>query len=82
MTPLLCACAVVITVETQKCRKRAPRSIQFNLFINCDGQKRFSQNERKRADLQNVDSDFLAFAKGLRYDIARFSDDFTPFFSL
>ena len=33
MTPLLCACAVVITKETQKCRKRAPRSVEFNFFL-------------------------------------------------
>ena len=47
MTPLLCTCAVVITLETQKCRKRAPRSVEFNFFINYDRQKRFSQNERR-----------------------------------
>ena len=56
------ACAVVITLETQKCRKRAPRSVEFNFFNNCDRQKRFLQNERRRADLQNVASDFLIFA--------------------
>ena len=33
MTLLLCACAVVITLETQKCRKRAPRSVEFNFFF-------------------------------------------------
>ena len=54
MTPLLCACAVVITLETQKCRKRAPRSVEFNFFNNCDRHKRFSQNERRRADLQKL----------------------------
>ena len=62
MTPLLCACAVVITLEMQKCRKRAPRSVEFNFFINCDRHKRFSQTERRRADLQNVASVFLIFA--------------------
>ena len=62
LTPLLCACAVVITLETQKCRKRAPRSVEFNFFINCDRHKRFSQNERRGVDLQNVASDFLIFA--------------------
>ena len=36
MTPLLCACAVVITFETQKSLKRAPRSVENNFFINCD----------------------------------------------
>ena len=62
MTPLLCACAVVITLETQKCRKRAPRSVAFNFFNNCYRHKRFSQNERRRADLQKIASDFLIFA--------------------
>ena len=33
MTPLLCACAVVITLETQKCRKRAPRSVELTFLI-------------------------------------------------
>ena len=47
LTPLLCAWAVVINLETQKCRKRAPRSVEFNFFISCDRQKRFSQNERR-----------------------------------
>ena len=70
----------VITLETIKCQKRAPRSVEFNFFINCDRQKRFSQNERRRVDLQKNASDFLIFAWGLRYDLSKFSDDFTPFF--
>ena len=82
MTPLLCACAMSITLETQKCRKRGPRSVEFNFFIKCDRHKRFSQNERRRVDLQNVASDFLIFALGLSYDLSKFSDDFTPFFRL
>ena len=32
----------------------AKMSIEFNFFINCDRQKRFSQNERRKADLQIV----------------------------
>ena len=82
MTPLLCACAVVITLETQTCRKRAPRSVKFNFFNNCDRQKRFLQNERGRAYLQYLASDFLIFAKGLSYDLSKFSDDFTPYFDV
>ena len=82
MTPLLCACAVVITLETQKCRKRAPRSVEFNFFIDCDRHKRFSQNERRSVDLQNVASDFLIFAWGLSYDLSKLGYDFTPFFRL
>ena len=46
----------------KKCRKRAPRSVEFNFFIICDRHKPFSQNERRRTDLQNVASDFLIFA--------------------
>ena len=45
----------------EKCRNRAPHSVEFNFFIVCDRQKRFSQNERRRVDLQNVASDFLIF---------------------
>ena len=80
MTPLLCACAVVITLETQKCWKRASRSVEFNFFINCDRHKRFSQNERRRADLQTFGSDFLIFAQGLSYDLSKLSDDAIRFF--
>ena len=36
--------------------------VKFNFLINCDRQKRFSQNERRKADLQNLASDFLIFA--------------------
>ena len=50
--------------------KRAPRFVEFNFFINCDRQKRFSQNERRRADLQKFASDFF-FAKGLSYDLSK-----------
>ena len=80
MTPLLCACAEVITLETQKCRKRAPRSVEFNFLIIAIDINFFRQTERRRADLQNVASDFLIFAWGLSYDLSKFSDDFTPFF--
>ena len=45
-----------------KMSEKAPCSIEFNFFINCDRQKRFSQNERRRADLQKVASNFLIFA--------------------
>ena len=80
MTPLLCACAVVITLEKQKCRKRARRSIEFNFFINCDKHKRFSQNERRRADL--LASDFLFLPRDLVMIFQSLNGDFTPFFRL
>ena len=48
-----------------KMSKRAPCSVECIFFINCNRHKRFSQNERRRADLQNVASDFLIFARDL-----------------
>ena len=66
----------------EKMLKKGTSSVEFNFFINCDRHKRFSQNERRRADLQNVASDFLIFAWGLSYDLSKFSDDFTPLFWL
>ena len=67
-----------------KMSKKAPRSIELNFFINCDKQKRFSQNERRRADLQKVASDFIyiIFAWGLSFNLSKFSDDFTPLSTL
>ena len=62
--------------------KKAPRSIEFNFLTNCDRQKRFSQNKRRRADLQNFPSEFFIFAPGLSYDLSKFSDDFTRCFRL
>ena len=62
-----------------KMSKKAPR--KFNFFPNRDRQIGFSQNERRRADLQNFASKFLIFAWGLSYDLSKFSDYFTPFFS-
>ena len=38
----------------------APSNLSF--FSNCDRRKRFSHNERRRADLQNFVSDVLIFA--------------------
>ena len=42
-----------------KMSKRAPRSVEFNFLFNCDRQKRFSQNERRKADLKKAASDFF-----------------------
>ena len=55
-----------------------PSNSTFILIaINRNG---FGRMKEKRADLQNVASDFLIFAQGLNYDLSKFSDDFTPFF--
>ena len=48
--------------DAKMSKKRAPRTVELNFFNNCDRQKRFSQNKRRRADLQKVASDFLIFA--------------------
>ena len=48
-----------------KMSKGAPRSVEFDFFINCDRLKRFSQNERRRVDLQKSASDFLIFPRDL-----------------
>ena len=64
-----------------KMSKRPARSIEFNFFTKYDRQKRLSQNEKRRADLQKIASIFLIFAPGLSYGLSKFSDDFTPFFS-
>ena len=75
MTPLLCACAVVMTLETQKRSKKghlAPSNLTF-LLIAID-KNSFLQNDRGRADLQNNASYFLIFALRLSYDLSKISD--------
>ena len=52
-----------------KMSKRAPCSVDFYFFINCDRHKRFSQNERRKADHHNLASDFIIFAKGRSHDL-------------
>ena len=47
-----------------KMSKRAPRSVEFNFLNNSDRQKRFSQNERRRADLQKPCLKFFNFCLG------------------
>ena len=81
MTPILYACAVVITLETQV-SKRAPCSIEINYLTNCNRQKWYTQNKRTRADLQNLVSNFLTFAPGLRDGLSKLSDNFPRFFRL
>ena len=54
--------------------KRAPRFVEFNyltFFTNRNRRKRFSQNERRMAYLQNIASNFIIFALGLGYDLTK-----------
>ena len=57
--------AVVITLETQKCRKKAFCFVKFKFLTNRHRQKRFLQNERGRADRQNVQSNFSVLSQDL-----------------
>ena len=61
MTPLLCACAVVITWRRKNVEKGhlAPSNLTFLIIaIDTNG---FYRMKRRRADLQNVASDFFNF---------------------
>ena len=82
MTPLLCACAVVITSETQKSQKihLASSNLAF-LRITMD-ENGFRRMKEKRAVLHKVASKFSVFAWGLSYDLSKFGNDFTPFFRI
>ena len=61
-------------METQNVEKGhlAPSNLTF--FINCDRQKRFLQNEKRRADLQNLASDFFMIFQSFVTILPRFFD--------
>ena len=40
--------------DAKMSKKGTPAPSNLNFFINCDRQKRFPQNERRRADLLKV----------------------------
>ena len=64
----------------KKCRKKAPRSVEFNFLTN--RQNALCRTREEGQIYKTVASDFLPFAPGLSYDISKFSDDFTLFFRL
>ena len=41
-------------LQDAKMSKKTSRSVELNFLTNCDRQKRFSQTERGRTDLQNL----------------------------
>ena len=45
-----------------KMSKKAPRFVKFYYFMKRDRRKRFSQNERRMADLPKIASKFLILA--------------------
>ena len=57
----LCAWTVVITLETKNVEKRHLTPSNLTFLTNCDRRKGFSQNKRRRADLQNGTSAFFNF---------------------
>ena len=52
-------------LEEAKMSKKGTSLRQTYIFINCDRHNRFSENQRRRADLQKGASDFLIFARDL-----------------
>ena len=96
MTPLLCACAVVITLETQNVEKgdlAPPIAIDRNGFRRMKEEGQIYQTLAQIFKflprdlvmqpffLASRHSD-LVHCPGLSYDLSKFSDDFTPFFRL
>ena len=65
-----------------KCRKRAPRSVEFNFLLIAIDTNGFHRMKEEGQIYKRVDSNFLTFAQGLSYDLSKFSDDFSPFFRL
>ena len=51
MTPLLCAWAVVITLETKKCWEKALHVVKFNILTNHRRQKRFCRMKKEEGQM-------------------------------
>ena len=82
MTPLLCACAVVITLETKNVKKGHLDPSNLTFFIIAIHRNGFRRMKEEEQIYKKFASDFLIFAWGISYDLSKFSDDFTPFFRL
>ena len=64
MTPLLYARAMVLTLETQLCRKKAPRPVEFNFLtksITTD-KNAFRRSKEQGQIYKGVSQIFLIFA--------------------
>ena len=72
---ILCAFAVIITCETQKCRKKMLCFFEFKSVTNHDRQKRFSQNGRRRDDLQKVANSWPVAPRSYIFAMAVVWDD-------
>ena len=76
MTPLSCACAVVITLETQNVEKRHLASLNvtfLRIAIDENGFLRIKEEGQMYKSCLKIS----IFAWGLSYDLSKFSDDFT-----
>ena len=69
MTPLLCACAVGITLETQKCRKRVPRSSNLTSLLIAIDRNGF-RRMKEEGQIYKGCLRFLIFAYGLSYGLS------------
>ena len=81
MTPLLCACAVLITLQTQKCRKGllAPSNLTFLLIaIDKNGFHRMKEGHIYKT-LPQI---FFNFALGRGYDLSNLVMILPRFFRL
>ena len=63
-----------------KCRKRAPRSVEFNVFINSIDTNGFRRMKEEGLIYKRC-LRFFNFYLGLSYDLSQLSDNFTLFFS-
>ena len=64
----------------EKCRKKAPRSVEFNFLLIAIDRDGFRIMKEEGQICQMLPQIVLIFAQGLIYDLSKFSGDFTPFF--
>ena len=80
MTLLLCACAVVITLETKNVEKGHLATSNLTFLLIATDRNGFRRMKEERQIYRMLPQFFKIFALGLSYDLSKFSDDFTPFF--
>ena len=71
---------MVITLETQKCRKGHLALSNLTFLLVAMDTNGFRRKKEEGQIYKIVPQIFFIFAKGLSYDLSKFSDDFTPFF--
>ena len=81
---MMVACAVVITLETRKCRKKAPHFVENFSFLTNRPRKNGFRRIKKKSRLMATKnaSGFLNFAPRLSCDLSKFSNNFKLFLQL